>query len=80
MTIVDAWLAPETGKYMIESVRLRSFQPQGVRSRERRTAEGALGISAPPEKMISPGIFLQEIDPERRQKYVKMYEDVKAGF
>jgi spermidine/putrescine-binding protein len=75
---VDAWLAPESGKFMIESVgyghsNRKAFDLASAESKE------LLGLGTP-EAMISSSIFLQEIEPERRQKYVKMYEDVKAGF
>ncbi len=75
---VDAWLAPESGKFMIESVgyghsNRKAFDLASTNSKE------LLGLGAP-DKLVGSTIFLQEIDPQRRQKYVKMYEDVKAGF
>jgi spermidine/putrescine transport system substrate-binding protein len=75
---VDAWLAPESGKFMIESV---GYGHSNRKAFDLASAESKalLGLSTP-EKMVTSSIFLQEIDPERRQKYVKMYEDVKAGF
>jgi spermidine/putrescine transport system substrate-binding protein len=75
---VDAWIAPESGKFMIESVgyghsNRKAFDLASAEAKE------ALGLSSP-DKLVSSTIFLAEIDPARREKYVKMFEDVKAGF
>ena len=75
---IDAWLAPESGKYMIESV---GYGHSNRKAFDLASAESkaALGLGAP-DKLLTSSIFLQEIDPDRRAKYVKMFEDVKAGF
>ena len=38
-----------------------------------------LGISSP-ETLFAQGVFLQYIPPEAREKYITMFEEVKAGF
>jgi spermidine/putrescine-binding protein len=75
---VDAWLAPESGKFMIESV---GYGHSNRKAFELASAESkdALGLSTP-EALLSSSTFLAEIAPDLRQKYVQMFEDVKAGF
>jgi len=75
---VDAWLAPGSGQFMIESV---GYGHSNRKAFELASAESkaALGLSAP-ETLLTSSIFLQEIAPDLRAKYVKMFEDVKAGF
>jgi spermidine/putrescine transport system substrate-binding protein len=75
---VDAWLSPGSGQFMIESV---GYGHSNRKAFELASAESkaALGLTAP-ETLLTSSIFLQEIAPDLRTKYVKMFEDVKAGF
>ena len=75
---IDAWLAPEAGKFMIESIGYghsnhKSFDLANARSKE------LLGLGMP-DNLVESTIFLQEVAAERRRKLVSMFEDVKAGF
>jgi spermidine/putrescine transport system substrate-binding protein len=73
---VDAWLSPETGKNLIEvdgygHSNMKAFQiadPKQV---------AALGITDP-VKHLQEGIFLAAVESKRQQKYIKMWETVKA--
>jgi spermidine/putrescine-binding protein len=74
---VDAWLSPETGKYMLEQY--------GYAHSNRKAFDlvspdrlKEIGIESK-DDILSQGVFLQEQKAETREKYVKMYEDVKAG-
>ena len=32
------------------------------------------------QEVVATGVFLREMDPALREKYVRMYEEVRAGF
>ncbi|MEX0807534.1 MAG: extracellular solute-binding protein [Dongiaceae bacterium] len=74
---IDAWLAPETGQWMIENYGYAHSNEKsfGMVSQERLDE---IGIPSTDE-VLSKGVFLQEMDPQVRQKYVEMFEAVKAG-
>lgn len=75
---LDAWIAPDAGKFMIESV---GYGHSNRKAFELASAESkaALGLSTP-EALLTTSTFLQEIAPELREKYVRMFEEVKAGM
>jgi spermidine/putrescine transport system substrate-binding protein len=75
---VDAWLAPETGKWMIENY--------GYGHTNRKTfdlvdpailADKGLG---PPDKILANSLPNQEMTPDLHERYVRMYEEVRAGL
>ena len=73
---LDAWLSPETGKYMIEAY--------GYGHSNRKSFEiadpaqvAALGISDP-VKHLDNGILFQPVESARNAKYIKLWEEVKA--
>jgi spermidine/putrescine transport system substrate-binding protein len=73
---IDAWLSPETGKNLIEQdgyghANMKAFQIADPK------AVAALGI-ADPVKHLDEGIFLAEVEEKRHQKYIKLWEEVKA--
>ncbi len=73
---IDAWLSPETGKNLIEEdgyghSNMKAFQIADPK------AITALGI-ADPVKHLQEGIFLAAVESKREQKYIKMWEEVKA--
>ena len=75
---LDAWLAPETGKYVIEEfgyghANRKAFalaSPEKV---------AALGFSADPAEMLAEGHIFSYIPPKINQKYIDMFEEVKAA-
>lgn len=75
---VDAWLAPESGKWMMENYgyghsNLTAFEI----SDQQKLAD--LGLDTP-DKTLSGAKFLSEIEPDVRETYVRMFEEVQAGF
>ena len=73
---LDAWLSPETGKYLIEN--------DGYGHSNRKAFEianqedvAALGITDP-VKALANGIFFQPVDAEQEAKIIKLWEEVKA--
>jgi spermidine/putrescine transport system substrate-binding protein len=75
---VDAWLAPETGKWMIENygyghTNRKAFDlvdPAVV-------ADKGLGL---PDKILANSLPNQEMSLGLRERYVRMYEEVRAGM
>jgi spermidine/putrescine-binding protein len=75
---VDAWLAPETGKWLIENygyghTNRNSFDLVSAEVLD----EKGLGD---PEAMIAGARTSKEFDPVLRDRLIEMYEEVKAGF
>jgi spermidine/putrescine-binding protein len=75
---IDAWLSPETGEYMLGTY---GYAHSNRKSFERVSAERLkdIGITSPTE-LLARGMFLREMDPALRQKYIQMYENVRAGL
>jgi spermidine/putrescine-binding protein len=75
---IDAWLSPETGEYMLGTYGYaHSNRKSFARVSPERLKE--IGISSP-EDLLARGIFLREMDANLRQKYIQMYENVRAGL
>jgi spermidine/putrescine transport system substrate-binding protein len=75
---VDAWLSPETGKWLIENygyghTNRKSFELVSAEVLE----EKGLGS---PDEVLGAAHAVQEYDVEVREKLVNMFEEVKAGF
>ena len=75
---IDAWLAPETGKYLTENNGTGHSNKNSIKLVDPAIAEG-LGIGDV-EGLFENGIFLRPIDPETDLKYVNLFEDILAGF
>jgi spermidine/putrescine transport system substrate-binding protein len=74
---IDAALAPESGQYLINEYgyghsNRKSFDLVPPERLEE------LAISTP-EALFKQGIFFQPIEPSIREKYIAMFEEVKAG-
>ncbi|MGH6720197.1 MAG: ABC transporter substrate-binding protein [Alphaproteobacteria bacterium] len=75
---IDAWLAPEAGKFLIESYgyghsNTKAFQiaaPEAI---------AALGFSTDPSAMLADGILFQPLPGELNDKYINLFNDVKAN-
>lgn len=74
---IDAMLAPESGRWLIDEYGYGHSNRKAfdLVSKERLVE---LGISSPKD-LFAQGVFFQEIPPEIRQKYIEMFEEVKAG-
>ena len=75
---IDAWIAPESGKYLIEEY---GYGHSNTKAFELVSAEALQerGISDP-ETMMASSRFFGEIRPDVREKYVRLFEEIKAGF
>jgi len=75
---IDAWLAPESGKWMIENYgyghpNRKAFdlvEPSVVADK---------GLDRP-DKLLAHSLMNQEMTPQLHQRYVQMYEEVRAGM
>ncbi len=75
---IDAWLSPETGRYMLAEYGYGHSNRKAFELvPKERLAE--IEITSPAE-VLANGVFLREMDPALREAYVRMYEDVRAGF
>ncbi len=75
---VDAWLAPETGKYLIEAygyghTNRKSFDLVDAKVLE----EKGLGS---PDQVLGSAHTTREFEPALRERLIKMYEEVRAGM
>ena len=75
---IDAWLAPETGKFLTEAYGYGHGNKNSMKLVDPAIAE-RLGISDP-ASLFANGIFFRPIDPELDEKYVKLFEEILAGF
>jgi spermidine/putrescine-binding protein len=73
---LDAWLSPETGKYMIESFGYGHSNRKSFEIADPKHV-AALGITDP-VKHISSGIFFLPVESARNAKYVKLWEELKV--
>lgn len=75
---IDAMLDPQSGKQLIEQFGYGHSNRQSFEVADKnRLSE--LGLSDP-NALFAQGVFLEEVAPETKEKYVTMYEQVKAGL
>ncbi|MSP82649.1 MAG: extracellular solute-binding protein [Alphaproteobacteria bacterium] len=74
---LDAWLSPETGKYMIEEV---GYGHGNRKSFELAAPEAlaALGFSTDPTQMLSDGILFQPVPGDINTKYINLFNEIQA--
>ncbi len=75
---IDAWIAPESGQSLIEEYgyghsNTKAFDLVSADALQER------GLSDP-ETMMASSRFFGEIAPDVREKYVALFEEIKAGF
>jgi spermidine/putrescine-binding protein len=75
--LVNAMLEPRVGKYLIENFGYGHSNRKSFELVDEATLEG-LGIRQP-QDLFKSGIFFAEMDNDVRQKYIAMFEQVKAG-
>ena len=73
---IDAWISPETGKYLIENTGYGHSNRKAFELADPEQVK-ALGITDP-VKHLANGIFFQPVEAEREAKYVKLWEECKA--
>jgi spermidine/putrescine transport system substrate-binding protein len=73
---MNAMLSPETGKFFIEEF---AYAHSNRKSFEAASAERLAELElTSPEQLFENSVFLQEIEPATRQRYITMFEEVKA--
>jgi len=75
---IDAWLSPASGKNLIE---MYGYGHSNAKSFELVDAAilDNLGLSDP-DTMMATSRFFGEIAPEVREKYIVLFDEIKAGF
>lgn len=75
---VDAWLSPESGKFLIEEY---GYGHSNKKAFEIAAPEAlaALGFSTDPSEMLADGILFQPLPGELNDKYVNLFNDIKAN-
>ena len=76
-TYIDAWIAPESGAWLIDNYGYGSanLAAYDLVPQERLDQ---LGFSDP-ESLIANTIFFPALDPEFESKYENLYQEVRAG-
>ena len=74
---LDAWASAETGRYVISEYGYGHANSEAFKLVDRATLDN-LGFSEDPEEMLKEGYIFSLIPPERYQKYIQLFEDVKA--
>lgn len=75
---IDAWLAPETGKFLIEEY---GYGHSNMKSFEIADTEiiESLGYSDP-DSLINNTIFFTSLTPEQDEKQLTLWEEILAGM
>jgi len=75
---IDAWLSPETGKFLIEEY---GYGHSNKKSFEIADPEkvAALGYTDP-EDLINNTIFFTSLSPEQDEKQLRLWEEILAGM
>ncbi len=75
---IDAMLAPESGRFIIESWGYgHSNRKSFADVKPARLAE--LGFTSPGD-LFSKGVFYTEVEPKLKERYNALFEEVKAGL
>ena len=75
---MDAWIAPVSGKNLIEMYGYGSSNAKAFELVDEATLAD-LGISDP-MTMMANSRFFGEIEPDVREKYINLFDEIKAGF
>lgn len=75
---VDAWLAPASGKWMIENYGYGHPNRKAFELVDPKVlADKGLDL---PDKILTHSLPNQEMSPDLHERYVRMYEQVRAGM
>ena len=74
---LDAWLSPESGKWMIEEYGYGHSNQKAFDLVDPQTLVD-LGFDTDPAAMLTSGHIFSLIPPDIYQKYIEMFEEVKA--
>jgi len=75
---VDAWLDPETGKWLMENYGYGSSNMKAFELVDPAVLD-AIGLSDP-EQLLAMSHFNMAMVPDLYESYARMYEEVQAGF
>jgi len=75
---LDAWLSPETGKYMIEEVGYGHGNRKAFEIAAPEALE-ALGFSADPTAMLADGILFLPVPGDINIKYINLFNEIRAN-
>lgn len=77
--IIDSFASPESGKYEMENW---GYGHSNVKAYDLVDPKVFvdLGISKDVAAFMASGVFIEAIEPATREKYIAMFEEVKAGF
>jgi spermidine/putrescine transport system substrate-binding protein len=75
---VDSWLAPESGKWMVENYGYGHTNGKTFDLVDHKVLLSK-GLDLP-EKVLSHSLLNAEMSPSLHERYVKMYEQVRAGM
>ncbi len=76
--LIDAMLAPESGKYLIEEYGTGHANKKSFEIADPALVEA--NALANPDKALAMGKFIPAIPADIRAKYTKLFDEVKAGF
>ena len=74
---LDAWLSPETGKWMMEEYGYGHSNKKAFDLVAPQTLID-LGFDTDPAEMLTSGHIFSLIPPKTYEKYIQMFEEVKA--
>ncbi len=74
---IDAWQAPETGKWLIENYNYGHSNPKAFPGVDPKLLDD-LGMSDP-AAVVAQAVFPPPNDPEMEAKMTKLFEEIKAG-
>ena len=74
---LDAWASAETGRYIISEYGYGHANGEAFKLVDQATLD-SLGFGTDPEAMLNAGHIFSLIPPERYEKYIQMFEEVKA--
>lgn len=75
---LDAWLAPEVGKYMIEEYGYGHGNAKAF-AMAAPEAIADLGFSTDPSVMLNDGVLFQPVPGDIRAKYINLFEETRAA-
>ena len=75
--LIDAWMAPEAGKYLIEAF---GYGHSNAKSFEVADPDivASLGLTNP-EALMANSVFLGPLDPSVDERYNRLWEEIQAG-
>ena len=77
--IIDSFASPESGAYEMTNWGYGHSNLKAYEMVEPEVYE-SVGISRDVDGFLSSGVFIAAMEPQTREKYIAMFEEVKAGY